>query len=72
MPTSKRGDNRIMVLTDHFTRWAYVLAISDASAFTVARARDQNVFCLFGLPKQIHTDQGAQFQSQLMSNLCKM
>ena len=30
---------------------------------------DQNVFCYFGLPEQIHSDQGAQFQSQLMSDL---
>jgi len=72
MPKSERGDKRIMVLTDHFTRWAYVQAIPDVSAFMVARTRNQNVFCLFGLPKQIHTDQGAQFPSQLMSNLCKM
>jgi len=32
----------------------------------------QNVFCYFGLPEQIHSDQGAQFQSQLMSDLCRL
>jgi len=36
----------------------------------VARVLDQHVFCYFGLPEQINSDQGAQFQSQLMSNLC--
>jgi len=66
-----RGNNWILVLTDHFTRWADALAISDASAPTVARAFDQQVFCYFGLPEQIHSDQGAQFQSQVMSDLCK-
>jgi len=34
------------------------------------RVPDQHVFCYFGLPEQIHSDQGAQFQSQLMSDLC--
>jgi len=33
---------------------------------------DQQVFCYFGLPEQIHSDQGAQFQSQLMSDLCRL
>jgi len=61
----------MLVLTDHFMRWADALAIPDASAPTVARAPDQHVFCYFGLPEQIHSDQGAQFQSQLMSDLCK-
>ncbi|XP_067949843.1 uncharacterized protein [Watersipora subatra] len=31
---------------------------------------DGQVFCYMGLPKQIHTDQGAQFESQLMEELC--
>jgi len=70
MPMSTHGNSCILVLTDHFTRWADALAIPDASTPTVARALDQHVFCYFGLPEQIHTDQGAQFQSQLMRNLC--
>jgi len=60
------------VLTDHFTRWADALAIPDATALTVAQALDQNVFWYLGLPKQIHMDQGAQFQSQLMGDLCRI
>jgi len=69
-----RGNNWILVLTDHFTRWADALATSDASASTVAWALDQNVFCYLGLPKQMHSDsdQGAQFQSQLMCDLCQL
>jgi len=72
MPMSTHGNNWILLLTDHFTRWADALAIRDASAPTVARALDQHVFCYFGLPEQIHTDQGAQFQSQLMKDLCRV
>jgi len=72
MPLTSRGNCWILVLTDHFTRWADALAIPDASAPTVARVLDQNVFCYFGLPEQLHSDQGAQFQSQLLSDLCRL
>jgi len=72
MPPTPRGNSWILVLTDDFTRWADALAIPDASAPTVARVLNQHVFCYFGLPEQIHSDQGAQFQSQLMSNLCRL
>jgi len=72
MPLTPRGNSWILVLTDHFTRWANALAIPDASAPTVARVLDQHVFCYFGLPEQIYSDQGAQFQSQLMSDLCRL
>jgi len=61
MPLTHRGNSWILVLTDHFTRWADALAIPDASAPTVARVLDQHVFCYFGLPEQIHSDQDAQF-----------
>jgi len=72
MPTTVKGNNWILVLTDHFTWWADALAIPDASAPSVARALDQQVFCYFDLPEQIHSDQGAQFQSQLLHDLCKI
>jgi len=72
MSTFVRGNNWIPVLTDQFTQWADALTIPDVSALTMARALDQQVIHFFGLAEQIHSDQSAQFQSQLMNNLCKM
>ena len=72
MPTTPRGNKWILVLTDHFTRWQDAIALPDATAPVVATALDDQVFCYFGLPEQIHTDQGAQFESQLMKELCQL
>ncbi|XP_067949612.1 uncharacterized protein [Watersipora subatra] len=60
-----KGEQWILVLTDHFTRWQDALTLPDATAPVVANALDEGVFCYLGLPEQIHTDQGAQFESQL-------
>ena len=43
-----------------------------ATATVVATTLDERVFCYMGLPEQIHTDQGAQFESQLMTELCQL
>ena len=72
MPETARGNRWILVLTDHFTRWQDAIAIPDATAPVVATALDERVFCYLGLPEQIHTDQGAQFESQLMAELCQL
>ena len=72
MPPTSRQNRWILVLTDHFTRWQDALAIPDATAPTVATTLDERVFCYLGLPEQIHTDQGAQFESQLMKELCQL
>ena len=71
-PMTARGNRWILVLTDHFTRWQDAIALPDATAPTVASTLDERVFCYLGLPEQIHTDQGAQFESKLMEDLCQI
>ena len=72
MPMTSRGHQWILVLTDHFTRWQDALAIRDATAPVVATALDEKVFCYLGLPERLHSDQGAQFESSLMTELCHL
>lgn len=62
----------ILVLTDHFTRWQDTIPIMNETAPHVAFILDARVFCYFGLPEQIHSDQGAQFESELVTELCKL
>jgi len=71
MPLSAKGNTWILVLTDHYPV-GRCSGYSRCNSPTVARALDQNVFCYLELPEQIHTDQGAQFQSQLMGDLCRI
>ena len=70
LPKTKDGNQWILVISDHFTRWCDGLAIPDATASTVARALDERVFCYLGIPEQLHSDQGAQFDGSLMHELC--
>ncbi|XP_067945573.1 uncharacterized protein [Watersipora subatra] len=68
-PVTPRGNKWVLVFTDHFTRWQDALALPDATVPVVVNAR---VFCYLGLPEQIHMDQVAQFESQLMVELCQL
>jgi len=71
-PETSRGNTQIMVLADHFTRWYDAIPIPDGQAATVATTLDERVFAYFGVPEVIHTDQGSQFQSQLMRACCNL
>ena len=66
-----RGNKWILVVSDHFSRWQDALPLPEATAPTVATALDERVFSYLGLPEQLHSDQGAQFESQLMTELCQ-
>ena len=71
MPETSRGNKWILVLMDHFTRWQDAIPLTEATAPVVASTLDERVFCYLGLPEQLHTDQGAQFESQLLAELCQ-
>ena len=61
-----------MVLSDPFTRWRDALPVQNGSADTIAEMLEERVFCYLGVPERIHTDQGAQFESKLMAELCTL
>lgn len=69
---TERGNRWILVLSDHFTRWQEAIAIPNATAPVVADTLDSRIFSVLGLPEMISTDQGAQFESELMSELCQL
>jgi len=70
--TVTEGGNRwILVLMDHFSRWQDAIALPEATTTVIADKLCQ-LFSYFGVPEEIHSDQGAQFQSQLMSELCSI
>jgi transposase InsO family protein len=72
LPETERGNVWILVYSDHFTRWQDAIPIKDGSAAVVAAALETHVFNVFGLPERLHSDQGAQFESALMAELCKL
>ncbi|KAL3969330.1 hypothetical protein ACER0C_027127 [Sarotherodon galilaeus] len=62
----------VLVITDHFTGWAQAFPCKDQSAKQVARLLWDRYFCVFGFPERIHSDQGANFESQLISELLRV
>lgn len=71
-PESPTGNSYILVACDYFTRWAEAYAIPNQEATTVARLLTQEFFFRFSPPEQLHSDQGKQFESTLISEVCKL
>ena len=72
LPKTWSGNKYIMVVTDYFTRWAESYPMPNMEAETVCKHLVNNFISRYGVPKQIHTDQGRQFESELFQNLCKL
>ena len=70
LETSKGGYEHVLVITDHFTRYAQAIPTRNETAKTTADALFNNFILHYGIPKKIHTDQGANFESNLIKELC--
>lgn len=70
-PDSK-GIGNVLVVTDHFTRYAQAFPARNQKAPTVARILVDKFFVHYGLPARIHSDQGRDFESRLIREMLKM
>ena len=69
---SRGGYENVLVVTDHFTRYSQAYPTKDQLASTVAKTLWQNFFVHYGFPRRLHADQGRNFESRLISELCKV
>ena len=70
---SKSGkDINVLIITDHFTRYAQAHMTSSQKAPVVAKTLWDQFFVHYGFPEKILSDQGRNFESQLISELCEL
>ena len=71
-PESLAGNTYVLVVADYFTRWTEAYPIPNQEATTVARKLVDEFFCRFSPPEQLHSDQGRNFESEVISEVCKL
>ncbi len=72
LPESESGNSYVLVASDYFTRWVEAYPIPNQEAVTVARKLVDELFCRFSVPEQLHSDQGRQFESHLIAEVCSI
>ena len=69
---SKGGHENILVITEHFSRYAQAIPTQNQTAKTTARVLFDNFIVHYGFPARIHSDQGKNFESHLIKELCQI
>lgn len=72
MEPDSKGISNVLVITDHFTRYAQAFPAKNQKALTVAKILVEKYFVHYGLPTRIHSDQGRDFESRLIKELLKV
>ena len=69
---SESGNQFIVVCSDYLTRWPEAFAVPDTTAPTIARLFVENIVCRHGAPRVLLSDQGTNFLSKLVSEICQI
>ena len=66
---SKGNTENVLIVTDHFTRYAQAYPSKSQTALATAKLLWNNFVIHYGFPDKIISDQGRNFQSELLANL---
>ncbi|XP_049302045.1 uncharacterized protein LOC105225932 isoform X1 [Bactrocera dorsalis] len=71
-PTSTAGNKYLRVVMDYFSKWPEVYALPNQEAKTVAEAFVEKWITRFGVPVELHSDQGRNFESSIFQEVCTL
>ena len=69
MSDTVRGNRYLLTAEDSFSRYCCIYAIPNKEACTVAKVLVDQHFNIYGLPDQLHSDNGREFVNNLWKEL---
>ncbi len=70
-PTSASGNRYILTLVDYATRYPEAIPLAKIDTESIAEAMLE-IFSRVGFPEEVLSDQGPQFVSVLMREVCRL
>lgn len=62
----------MLVITDFFTKYTVAIPTSNQKSHTVDKALWENFIVHYRIPEKLHSDQGADFESKTIKELCEL
>ena len=72
LPESESGNKYLLLVADYFTKWPEAYALPNQEATTVAEVFVREYVCRFGVPLELHSDQGRNFESNVFKEMCAL
>ena len=71
-PQSTSGHEWLLVVSDHFTKFAQAFPVRNNSAVTLAKKVMDEYICRFGCFEGLQSDQGANVEGAVFRGLCDL
>jgi len=70
-PVTLSGNRFILVVGDYFSKWTEAFAIPNQESVTIADTLVREWISRYGVPGELHSDQGRNFESSIFQGVCK-
>ncbi|KAL0819596.1 hypothetical protein ABMA28_007685 [Loxostege sticticalis] len=70
LPETPAGNRWILIVEDVCSRWIELFALKKATSVECAKTLIEEVFLRFGVPRRMVSDNGVQFVSEIMQQVC--
>lgn len=71
-PTNEQGNKYIILAVENFTRWPIAMATKESDSLTTARFLYEHIFCNFGPPTHLLSDNGIHFTNNMVSQFLQL
>jgi hypothetical protein len=72
LPETKDGNRFILTICDYFTKWVECVPLVRHTGRNVCNALFNRWVVPMGVPGWVHSDQGSDFESEVMTQLCQL
>ena len=72
LPTAESGNKYDLLVGNYFTKWPEAYSLPNQEAITIAEVLVKEYICHFGVPLEIHSDQGRNFESNVFQEMCSL
>jgi len=72
LPITSAGNRYLLVVIDCFTKWVEAFPLKNIKANTIADIFVKQVISRHGVPLEIHTDQGKNFESSIFQGITRL
>ena len=72
LPVTNKGNKYILVVTDVFSKWVEAFPLQVTDGFTLTSTLMDEVICCYGVPTQLHSDQGSNLNAEVSQKLCQL
>eukprot|EP00731_Ephydatia_muelleri_P024409 Em0016g680a len=72
LPVIRKGNKYILVVTDVFSKWVKAFPLQVTDGLTLTSILMDEVICRYGVPQQLHSDQGSNLNAEVNQRLCQL